>query len=69
MRVVVENPTASYRNGKGSFELHGSMPEIHWLDFGKRRAAGELAESGVSDVLQIRDADLTGVEAVTSELP
>src|SRR5580693_2279505 len=37
------------------------------LSLRQRRAAGEFAERGVSDVLQILDADFAGVEAVAGE--
>src|SRR5208282_3143554 len=30
--------------------------------FGQRRAAGEFGEGGIADVLEVRDADLAGVE-------
>src|SRR6266481_7515434 len=36
--------------------------------FRRRGAAGELAQSGVTDILKVRDTDLAGVEAVTGKI-
>ena len=36
--------------------------------FGRGRAAGEFAEGGVADVLEVGDADFAGVEAIAGEI-
>jgi len=45
----------------------GGSGAIFYLGFRQRRAAREFAQGGVADVLQIRDADLAGVETVAGE--
>lgn len=49
-------------------QLHFRPTVAQLSTFGKRRAAGEIGERGVADVLQVFDAGFAGVEGVAGHL-
>src|SRR6185437_2731637 len=66
-RAAAENRTRTNSNLEDvSSAAWGSPPEDGQLRLRQRGAAGEFAQCGVPDVLQIGDADLAGIKTVAS---
>src|SRR5579859_601454 len=66
-RAAAENRTRTSSNlEQVTSAAWGSSPEDGQLCLRQRGAAGEFAQCGVANVLQIGDADLAGIKTVAS---